>query len=228
MHLNFGIQMLPEDLQCLKTIALLGGCQSSVWISSHSLAVSLRTSPQTASRRLKSLEEQRLITRGIRSDGQHVTITRGGEEVLHREFSDYGRIFEPTNGRFVLQGNVINGLGEGRYYMSLSHYQQQFSEALGYIPFPGTLNLRLNPASTEIRKKLEVLTWLPIQGFSTENRTFGAARCLPCQIQHIPCAIVIPGRSHYPEDIIEVISEVELRRELRIDENDTVMVEVHS
>ncbi|MDD1673673.1 MAG: DUF120 domain-containing protein [Methanomicrobiales archaeon] len=220
--------MLPEELQCLKTIALMGGCCGPVWISSQSLASSLLTSPQTVSRRLKSLEDQRMIIRGIRSDGQQVTITRGGEGVLHREFSDYNRIFtrdEPTV--LVLHGSVICGLGEGRYYMSLPHYKRQFSEVLGYVPFPGTLNLRLDPPSVDIRKKLDALTWISIQGFTGENRTFGEARCLLCQIGEIPGAIVVPGRSHYPEDIIEVIAEVELRGMPGIDEKD-VAVEVRS
>ena len=220
--------MIPEDLQCLKAIALMGGCEGPVWISSQTLADSLQTSPQTASRRLKSLEDQRLISRGIRSDGQQVTVTRSGEEMLRREFAEYSRIFERTIGRFVLEGNVISGLGEGKYYMGLAHYKQQFSRVLGYVPFPGTLNLRLNPASIEIRKKMESLAWTPIQGFTAENRTFGAARCLPGHIRGVPCAIVIPGRSHYPDDIIEVIAECELRKDLGLDERDSVTVEVHA
>jgi CTP-dependent riboflavin kinase (EC 2.7.1.-) len=218
--------MLPEDLQCLKTIGLLGGYRSQVWISSQRLAASLQTSPQTASRRLKSLEDQRMITRIVRTDGQHVVITKRGEDVLTREMSDYHRILDSTPSRLVLQGSVISGLGEGRYYMSLPHYQKQFSEALGYVPFPGTLNLHLDLVSIETRKKMEGFSWIPIEGFTAENRTFGEARCIACQIKEIPCAIVVPGRSHYPEDIIEVISAVELRRTLDVGEKDLVTVEV--
>jgi riboflavin kinase len=220
--------MLPEDLQCLKTIALLGGYRSQAWISSQRLAASLQTSPQTASRRLKSLEDQRVINRSVRIDGQHVVITKKGEDVLHRELSDYQSIFEHAPSRMVLAGSVISGLGEGRYYMSLPHYRKQFSEALGYVPFPGTLNLRLDPISIEARKKLEGFSWIPIDGFTAENRTFGAARCITCQIKDIPCAIVVPGRSHYPEDIIEVISAVELRSTLAVKEKDVVTVEVEA
>jgi riboflavin kinase len=218
--------MLPEDLQCLKTIALLGGFRNQMWISSQRLATSLQTSPQTASRRLKSLEDQRMINRVVRPDGQHVIITRKGEELLHREFSDYHRIFEYTPSRMILKGSVISGLGEGRYYMSLPHYRKQFSEALGYIPFPGTLNLQLDLASIETRKKLESSSWIPIEGFTAENRTFGEARCIACRVKDISCAIVVPGRSHYPEDIIEVISAIELRRALDVRERDMVAVEV--
>ncbi len=218
--------MLPEDLQCLKLIGLMGGCRGAVWISSQVLASSLNTSPQTAARRLKSLEDQMVISRSIRADGQQVSVTRRGEEALHREFSDYCRIFERPTERYELQGAVISGLGEGRYYMSLEHYRRQFRNLLGYVPFPGTLNLRLTPASVEIRRKMDALPWIPIQGFTAENRTFGDARCLPCQIQGISCAIVVPGRTHYPEDVIEVISDRELRSDLGIQDTAILTVEV--
>jgi hypothetical protein len=140
--------------------------------------------------------------------------------------SDYHRIFEHAPSRLVLKGSVISGLGEGRYYMSLPHYKRQFSDALGYVPFPGTLNLQLDPVSIETRKKMEGFSWIPIDGFTAENRTFGAARCIAGRIQDIPCAIVVPGRSHYPEDIVEVISAMELRSALAIEEKDMVTVEV--
>jgi riboflavin kinase len=169
-----------------------------------------------------------MISRVVRPDGQQVILTRKGEEVLHRELADYRLIFEHTSSGMMLQGNVISGLGEGRYYMSLPHYQQQFSEALGYVPFPGTLNLQLDPVSIETRKKLEGFPWISIEGFTAENRTFGAARCIACRIKDISCAIVVPGRTHYPEDIIEVISAVELREALHVSEKDAVTVEVEA
>ena len=74
------------DLQCLKAIALMGGCRGPVWISSQSFGDSLSMSPQTASRRLKSLEGQRLIDRSLRPDGQYVTVTSDGEEALRKEY----------------------------------------------------------------------------------------------------------------------------------------------
>ena len=45
----------PEDLQCLKTIALRGGCKGPVFVSSQTMGEMLGISPQTASRRLKGL-----------------------------------------------------------------------------------------------------------------------------------------------------------------------------
>jgi riboflavin kinase len=216
----------PGDLHSLKALALMGGCRGPVWISSQSLGETLALSPQTASRRLKSLEAQRLIDRALRPDGQYVTITTAGEQVLRGEFGDYLRIFGEGAGQYLLTGSVIGGLGEGRYYMSLEPYRAQFLTLLGFEPFPGTLNLRLSSASRDMKTKVDSMDWIRIRGFVQENRTFGEAKVLPCRIREIPCAIVVPGRTHYPDDVIEIISPRELRRELNLSDGDLVTVEI--
>jgi len=218
--------VLAEDRDCLKAIALMGGMREPVFISSQTLGEVLETSPQTASRRLKSLESQRFITRAINPDGQHITVTKEGENELRREYAEYSRLFAHAGGHYSLPGVVINGLGEGRYYMSLEPYKKQFLRHLGFEPYPGTLNLRLSGTDIPTRKKLDALTWVPIHGFSADGRTFGEVRCLPCRISDIPCGIVVPGRSHYPEDIVEVIAPVGLRDALGIKEGDRAVIEV--
>jgi riboflavin kinase len=218
--------IMPEDLQCLKEIALKGGLKGPVWVSSQSLGSALGTSPQTASRRLQSLERHHHLSRSVNPDGQYVTVTRSGEEILRHEYADYSRGFGNGRDEFILQGIVVSGIGEGRYYMSLAPYVQQFSEKIGFAPYPGTLNIRLEPSSLQVRKRLDQLEWVQIQGFTAEGRTFGNARCLPCRIEGIPCGIVIPGRTHYPDDVLELIAPVCLRESLVVDDMDEVKVEV--
>ncbi len=214
------------DLACLKAIALLGGCRGPVHVSSQSLATALGASSQTAARRLKSLESALFVTRSVRPAGQYVAVTRTGEEALHREYSDYCRLFGGASPGFVMTGHIVSGVGEGRYYMALPPYRAQFAEVLGEDPFPGTLNVRLDGASLPVRKRLDALDWIPIHGFVAEDRTFGDARALPCLIGGYRCAIVVPGRTHYPEDIIEVIAGVPLRETLGLSDMDRVAVEV--
>jgi len=215
-----------EDLQCLKAIALRGGCKGPVFVSSQSIGDMLAISQQTASRRLKGLESQGLITRTIAADGQHVSVTNSGEEELRKEYQEFCRIFSERNKEYVLSGTVVSGIGEGKYYMSLEPYKQQFNVHLGFEPYPGTLNIRLSPSSLPVRKKIDALDWIRIKGFSTDGRTFGDAKCLPCRIGNISCGIVMPGRTHYPEDIIEVIASIALRRKLGVEDTDMVTVEV--
>jgi riboflavin kinase len=166
------------------------------------------------------------ITRTLVSDGQHVTLTGAGEAELRKEYLEYSRIFSDHNLGYVLSGTVVSGIGEGKYYMSLAPYKEQFKTHLGFEPYPGTLNIRLSHSSIPVRKKIDALDWIRIKGFSTDGRTFGDAKCLPCRIGAISCGIVKPGRTHYPEDIIEVIAPVALRRKLGVEDTDTVTVEV--
>jgi riboflavin kinase len=215
-----------EDLQCLKVIALQGGCRGPVFVSSQSIGEALAISQQTASRRLKSLEAKGYITRTISAEGQDVTVTGAGEVELRKEYHDYSRLFAEKGKAYILSGSVISGIGEGKYYMSLQPYRQQFNTHLGFEPYPGTLNIRLSPSSMPARKKVDALDWIRIKGFSTDGRTFGDARCLPCRIGDIACAIVVPGRTHYPDDIIEIIAPIALRRKLGVGDADVVSVEV--
>ena len=188
--------MIPaEDLQCLKAIALRGGCKEPVFVSTQSIGTMLAISQQTASRRLKGLETQGLITRSLTADGQHVTVTKQGEDELRREFQEYSRIFTEGGKLYSLHGAVVSGIGEGKYYMSLPDYKAQFKTILGFEPYPGTLNIRLAHASIAVRKKIDALDWIRVKGFSADGRTFGDAKCIPCRIGTISCGIVVPRTS---------------------------------
>ena len=217
---------VPEDLQCLKVIALLGGLRGSLRISSQSLAAHLSTSPQTASRRLQALERDELLMPTMGPDGQAVTVSRAGESVLKEEYVEYRRLFEESNGGFRLAGAVVTGLGEGRYYMGLTEYQRQFHAYLGFSPYPGTLNIRLTPSSLPVRKRIDTLPWVMVKGFVADQRTFGDVKCLSCRIEEIPCGIVVPGRTHYPEDVLEIVAPVGIRDTLGVTDGDEVRVEV--
>jgi riboflavin kinase len=217
---------MPEDIPCLKAIARMGGLKGPVFLSSQSLGGELGISPQTAARRLQSLEKRSLLSRSVTPDGQNVTITREGEETLRKEYADYCRIFQAGGDGYSLNGSVISGLGEGRYYMSLEPYVRQFVRVLGFEPYPGTLNIRIEPACLAARKRLDQKEWIPIEGFNADGRTFGRARCLPCRIGTIPCGIIIPGRSHYPDDVLEIIAPVSLRDACHLVDDDEVKIEV--
>ena len=86
-------------------------------------------------------------------DGQHVTLTGAGEAELGKEYQGYIRIFSEHNKGFVLNGTVVSGIGEGKYYMSLGPYKEQFNTHLGFEPYPGTLNIRLSSSSIPVQKE---------------------------------------------------------------------------
>ncbi|MCZ7357072.1 MAG: winged helix-turn-helix domain-containing protein/riboflavin kinase [Candidatus Methanoperedens sp.] len=212
------------DILTLKKLALLGAHKSPVQISSMEFALHIDSSPQTAARKLKSLEDEMLISRQILHDGQLISITRTGIEALHGELNDYRTIFSVNENNLFLSGKVITGLGEGQYYISLEGYRKQFREKLGFDPYPGTLNVRLDPASIETRKSINCN--IRISGFTDNNRTFGPGSCFNVKISDLRGAVIVPERTHYPEDIIEIIASVKLRDYLNVNDGNTVRVEV--
>ncbi len=213
-------------LETLKQLALMGATRKVLRISSKELAGKINQSTQTAARKLKELEEAGLIERIISRDGQFVVITEKGKDILHREYLDYKKIFEELPETVVIKGKVTSGVGEGAYYVSLEGYRRQFIAKLGFDPFPGTLNLKIPKEQMFFRKLLDREPGIKIEGFSAENRTFGEVKAFSCKVEGLKAALVIPQRTHYPGDVLEVISPVKLRDELGLKDGDLIEVEV--
>ncbi|WP_411967770.1 DUF120 domain-containing protein [Haloferax sp. YSSS75] len=219
-----------DELATLKLVALDGGRSGPVKVSCSGLADRLDVSNQTASRRLQRLEEAGFVEREVVSDGQWVTISDAGESALRREYADYRRIFE-TPSVVVLDGEVTGGMGEGRHYISLPGYMEQFTDRLDYEPFPGTLNVRLGEDSVRARAGMSSLDAVPIDGWEDEERTFGPATCYAAVIEadgetYDPVHIIVPERTHHDESQLEIIAPDKLRDELSLDDGDTITVRV--
>ena len=116
-----------------------------------------------------------------------------------------------------MRGKILSGLGQAQYFLTREGYSRQFVEKLGFIPFPGTLNVLLEepfPAEQEAIK---------IEGFAEEGRTFGECKCYRIRLNGIDAAVVRPERSRYPPELIEVIAPVQLRA-LGLEDGDPVEV----
>ena len=209
-------------LQTLKQIALLGGIKNKVEISSFELSRQIGSSQQSASRYLLDLDKMGMITRELSIRKQLIQITHSGENVLHEEFLQYRQIFEYTD-RIIFKGRVVSGLGEGRYYTEQDGYVQQFKEKIGFIPYPGTLNVEIDFIERNKLKLLRNHNGITIDEFSTDDRSFGGVRCYMAKINDIDGAIVLPLRTHY-SNILEFISPVFLREKLNLSDGDTVDV----
>ncbi|MBL7118625.1 CTP-dependent riboflavin kinase [Candidatus Bathyarchaeota archaeon] len=196
--------------------------------STPELASKIKSSQQTASRHLRELEKTGLIERTITSKGETVRITERGREQLQGTYFRLKSVLEEERTRtLTLDGEVVSGVGEGAYYMSLDGYRKQFKTRLGFEPFPGTLNLKLSESSFHQRKRLDTADSVTVKGFENEMRTYGDVECFTVLIQgKAKGAIVIIDRTHYTPSILELVSPVNLREELGLKDGDTVKVEV--
>jgi riboflavin kinase len=220
-----------DELATLKLLAMDGGHRGEVKISCAGLADRLEASNQTASRRLQALEDAGYLERDLVSDGQWVVVTDPGLRALEAEYQDYRRIFE-ERGDLTLSGRVTSGMGEGRHYISLPGYNRQFTEKLGYDPYPGTLNVSLDAASKRARGSLDAFDPVDIDGWEDEERTYGPAVCYPARVENAdgqtysPVHVIVPVRTHHDEDQLELIAPDKLRDELGLLDEDTILVHV--
>jgi riboflavin kinase len=118
-------------------------------------------------------------------------------------------------------------MGEGRYYMELSGYKNQFIERLGFKPYPGTLNLRLK-TEEDIRGRqiLRDIEGIEINGFVSGERTFGPVKCFIAKIDGVEGAVIIPMRTHHGFNTLEVIAPENIRERLGLNDGDIVTVKV--
>ena len=121
-------------------------------------------------------------------------------------------------------------MGEGAYYMSLNGYKKQFKEKLGYEPYPGTLNIKLNSMLfVEAKKEMLKYPAIKIEGFSDQSRTFGWVKCYPAYIndsRNINSSILILERTHYDDTIIELIAPFSIKEQFSLKNGDYVKLKV--
>ncbi|RLF17684.1 MAG: riboflavin kinase [Thermoprotei archaeon] len=222
--------MKGDLLITLYTLALMGAHRKPILISTTKLAERLGVSQQTASRRLLDLEKNGMIRRELSPRGSLIYITEKGMKALRDLYEGLAMIFEAKKelkGILTLKGKVFTGLGEGAYYVTIPYYYKQFSRILGGPPYPGTLNLRLeDEESLANRKFLDSMPGIYIPGFSDERRSYGGVKCFKVLINGEEGLLLLIERTHYPPNVIEIISKKKLREALSLKDGDLVTVKV--
>lgn len=208
----------------LRKLALIGGMDDYVAVSSRELGDTLEMSQQSASKRILELLDQGLIVRDLGARKQRIKLTPAGIDALKKEYNEYRRIFELTD-HITIHGSVKDGMGEGGYYIGQKGYVDQFLDKLGFKPYSGTLNVCVDKEDVGKLDVIRGTSGIYINGFTDEGRSFGAVIAYKAKIKNIDCAVVVPERSHYV-DVIEIICQYHLRRTLSIGTGDRVDVRV--
>lgn len=125
--------------------------------------------------------------------------------------------------RITLCGAVFSGEDEGKKFVDLPWVKRQILETLGFIPYSGTLNLRLSEESVKRRKLLEKahsIKVCPAEGY------FNGV-LIKASIGTLECAVVVPEIAGYPKDVLEIIASVNLREKLQLEDGAEVAVSVN-
>jgi len=219
--------VLYQDAKKLVFILLALNGKRRARIVQSAVSKQLGVSQQTVSRLLKTLEEEGYIVRTVKGRGEFIEMTEKGIRAAEELFGSIQRLLSEERGVIVLEGRVVSGLGEGRYYMKLPYYRDKIAELLNFIPYPGTLNVQLEGDSLIKRLALTKDSGLRIEGYKNEERYYGGATVFRARINgYEKAGIIIPDRTSHPKDVIEIISPIYLRGELGLKDGDRVVIEV--
>jgi riboflavin kinase len=226
----------------------LGAKETHTEITSNQISEVIQRSQQTASKILIELEKDNLIERIKNNRKFKIKVTQEGFEVIKELHGVMKTAIDSSRGkRVIFKGKIVTGMGEGSYYMSKKGYKDQFREKLGYEPFPGTLNIKLEEQIYKDTKK-EITSYpsIYIHGFKDENRTFGWVKCYPTILipgakendkvlknnknnyekMEIESSILLLERTHHNNSLVEVISPVCIKETASLKNGDIVTIEL--
>ena len=125
-----------------------------------------------------------------------------------------------------IRGFITSGKGVGKNFVELEWAQKQFREKLGFNPYPGTLNLILSNEEAEKRKKLEKFKGIVI----IPEKGYCKAKCFKAKIKELDeaeAALILPLVPNYPENLIEIISSLNLREKLDLKDGNDIEILIY-
>jgi riboflavin kinase, archaea type len=210
---------------------MLGGRHNFVEVTTTDLAKAIKRSQQAVSKHLLELEDVGYIERFRNGQKFRVRITDKGFIEIESLLSIIKSAVESVPDTIAFEGNVISGMGEGAYYMSLDGYRKQFKDKLGYSPYPGTLNVKLvDQVYMNARRELGKFPSIFIEGFSDKTRTYGWAKCYLANINNNAiknAAILVLERTHYDDSMLEVIAPCSIKNSIGVRNGDRISIKVY-
>jgi len=223
--------MSEIKLQHMLTLAELlarGARYNYVEITTKELGKNIERSQQAASKHLLDLEKEGYLHRVRKGQGFRVKVTEKGYEEISKLLLTLKTALDSAPNQLEFQGTAVSGMGEGAFYMSMAGYKNQFVKKLGYTPFPGTLNIKLeDQVYVNAKKELDRYPSIFIDGFSDGKRTYGWAKCYNAVINDkVNGALLIIERTHHGDSVIEVIAPVKIKDIVKIKDGDRVNIKI--
>lgn len=217
-----------QHLVTLTELLSKGAKNNFIPITTSMLGKNIHKSQQAASKHLLELEESGFISRIMSGRKVSVKLTQKGFDQISDLYNLLKNSLESVPSTIDLSGVLVAGMGEGKYYMSLKGYTKQFAQKIGYVPFPGTLNVKLDKKEhVESLRQLNNLDGTKIDGFSDGKRTYGWVKCFACKLNDkVDAQLIILERTHHDLSTIELISKFEIRKKLALKSGSSISIKI--
>ncbi|MCJ8306921.1 MAG: CTP-dependent riboflavin kinase [Nitrosopumilus sp.] len=223
--------MTELKIQHILTLSYLlskGAKHNYVTVTTSLLGKNIKKSQQAASKHLLELEQNQFVERIINGRNISVKITAKGFSEMVKLAAVLQKSLDSFPSHVELKGILVSGMGEGAYYMALKGYTKQFKLKIGYVPFPGTLNVRLDQKThQEAIKQFETLEGIKIKSFSDGKRSYGWVKCFPAKLNNsISCELIMLERTHHDDSVVELISKICLRKTGKLKDDSKVSIKI--
>ena len=131
-----------------------------------------------------------------------------------------------------MSGVIFSDLGRASSFMALAWVQQALQAALGFAPYPATLNLR--PMAEEdasiwqrVQREMKGVEFPPSESAFCSAQLFRVriARAIPAAMDAVAGAVLVPHVADYPKDKIEVVAAVRLKDIFSVNDGDQLILE---
>ena len=223
--------MTDLKIQHLLTLVYLlskGAKHNFVPVTTSALGKNIKKSQQAASKHLVELENDGFIQRNISGRNISVKITHKGYSEMVKISGILQNTLDSHPSYVEIKGTLVSGMGEGAYYMSLKGYTKQFKKKIGYVPFPGTLNVKLDEKHfAQTVAQFDSMDGNMIKGFSDGKRTYGWVKCFKGTINKtIECNLIRLERTHHDPSTIELISKINIRKTGKLKDGSKVTIKI--
>lgn len=124
-------------------------------------------------------------------------------------------------GKRVLRGKILSGVQKAAQFTQLDWVQEQCMEKLGFIPFPGTVNIEITEgdiSTLNALRKEEGIRLIPPDPQFCESKAF------PIAMGHIQGALIIPEENVrvHGRAVIEIMAPVKVKDALGVGDGDSL------
>ena len=129
--------------------------------------------------------------------------------------------------KLKIRGKVFSGRGEGSFFVSI--YSKEFRKVLGFNPYPGTLNIKIEEEDLvgKYSSCLRKMKHFIIEPPRIPGAKLGKVLVYPAIFNGLNVYIVRPAITVYKLDVIELIAEESLRETFSLKDGDEVEVEIN-
>ena len=122
-----------------------------------------------------------------------------------------------------LKGVIQKGAGEGSFFTSLPWVKEQFQKAMGFAPYPGTVNVRIS--EEDLSRMADFFSTKDFEIVPTDAK-FCTGSFKKVRINGIPGAAVFPGEDVriHGKEILEIVCGCPIKDTLRLKDGDPVLI----